>query len=125
MQELFKNSGYILPMSSLNLKDLREKAGLSMRELGRKIGEDHSNIRYWEQTGKIPRSDVLVPMAEVLGVSLEELLGLPKRKNIQPVGGQLGEVFRQVSKLPRRRQQSVIKVVEALVKQNEEELAAK
>ncbi len=112
-------------MSLLNLKDLREKAGLSMRELGRKICEDHSNIRYWEQTGKIPRSDVLVPMAEVLGVSLEELLGLPKRKNIQPVGGQLGEVFRQVSKLPRRRQQSVIKVVEALVKQNEEELAAK
>ena len=91
----------------INLKELREKAGLSMRELGRQVGEDHSNIRYWEQTGKIPRSDVLIPLAKALGISVDELLGQPRKRTPQ-LGGHLGEVFRQVAELPRRRQQNVI-----------------
>jgi transcriptional regulator with XRE-family HTH domain len=41
------------------LRGLREAAGLSLRELARQIGEDHSNIRYWETTGKPPRSELL------------------------------------------------------------------
>jgi len=34
------------------LKALREAAGLSQRELARHIGQDQSNVRYWEQSGK-------------------------------------------------------------------------
>jgi transcriptional regulator with XRE-family HTH domain len=125
MQAFFKNNGYNLPMDTQipNLKELRERAGLSMRQLGKLVGEDHSNIRYWERTGKIPRSDVLIGFSKALGVSVDELLGQPQ-KGIPKLGGHLGEVFRQVAELPRRRQQNVIKVVEALVKQNHEEIEA-
>ena len=98
-----------------HLKQLRENAGLSIRELARRIGEDHSNVRYWETTGKFPRSNVLIPMAKALGVTVEELLGEPKPKRASSQGGKLGEVFNSVSKLPRRQQQKVVEFVEAFV----------
>ena len=97
------------------MKKLRETAGLSLRELARRIGEDHSNVRYWETTGKLPRSNVLMPMAKALGVTVEELLGQPKPKRAITPGGKLGEVFESVSKLPRRQQQKVVEFVEAFV----------
>ena len=111
---------YMLPfmtsnVSTTHLRTLREKAGLSLRELARRIGEDHSNVRYWETTGKQPRSDVLIPMAKALGITIEELLGQPKPRRVTTPGGRLGEVFDSVSKLPRRQQQKVIEFVEAFV----------
>lgn len=119
MQDYFHEKMYAALMTSnvstTHLRELRETAGLSLRELARRIGEDHSNVRYWETTGKQPRSDVLIPMAKALGVTLEELLGQPKPRRVTTPGGRLGEVFDSVSKLPRRQQQKVIEFVEAFV----------
>ena len=98
-----------------HLKTLRETAGLSLRELARRIGEDHSNVRYWEASGHTPRSDVLIPMAKALGVTVEELLGAPKPKRIIGPGGRLGQVFDAASRLPRQQQEKVAEFVEAFV----------
>jgi transcriptional regulator with XRE-family HTH domain len=97
------------------LRELRERAGLSLRELARQIGEDHSNVGFWERSGKIPRSDVLAPMAKALGVTVEELLGEPKPKRVAKPGGKLGQVFESVSRLPRRQQQKVIEMAEGFL----------
>jgi transcriptional regulator with XRE-family HTH domain len=97
------------------LRELRERAGLSLRQLARQIGEDHSNVGFWERSGKIPRSDVLAPMAKALGVTVEELLGEPKPKRIAKPGGKLGQVFESVSRLPRRQQQKVIEMAEGFL----------
>jgi transcriptional regulator with XRE-family HTH domain len=97
------------------LRELRERAGLSLRELARQIGEDHSNVGFWERSGKIPRSDVLAPMAKALGVTVEELLGEPKPKRVAQPGGKLGQVFASVSRLPRRQQQKVIEMAEGFL----------
>lgn len=99
------------------LKKLREAAGLSQRELARRVGQDQSNIRYWENASKPPRSDVLVPLAQELGVTVEELLGEQPKRKTKP-GGKLGQVFEEVSTLPRRQQQKIVEVVEALVAQH-------
>ncbi len=99
------------------LRFFREASGLTMRELARQIGEDHSNIRYWETTGKIPRSDVLTPMAKALGVTVEELLGQAKPSRVTGPGGRARQLFEAVSRLPRRQQQKIVEVVEALVAQ--------
>jgi len=97
------------------LKAFREAAGLSQRELARLIGERQSNVQYWESSGKLPRSDVLLPIATALGVSVEELLGAPKPKRPGPPGGRLGRVFTEVAELPRRQQQKVIEMAEGFV----------
>ena len=79
---------------------LREVAGLSVRELARQIGESPTNVSYWERSGQIPRSDVLLPMAKALGVTVHDLLGEPKPGRVVAPGGRLGQVFEQVSSCP-------------------------
>jgi transcriptional regulator with XRE-family HTH domain len=123
MQELFPESPYLLLMAKGKLRLLREAAGISQRELARQIGEQQSNVRYWETTGKIPRSNVLVPMAKALGVTVEELLGEAKAKRAPAPGGKVRQVFEAVSKLPRRQQQKIVEVVEALVSQHSDKAA--
>jgi transcriptional regulator with XRE-family HTH domain len=104
--------------TATRLKALREAAGLSQRELARQIAQDQSNVRYWEQSGNLPRSDVLLPMSNALGVTVEELLGQPKPRRVVSPGGRLNQVFQRVAKLPRRQQQKIAEVVEALVAQH-------
>lgn len=119
MQALFPSALYAEIMAAKSkLRHLRESAGLSVRELARQIGETHTNVSYWERSGQIPRSDVLAPIAKALGVPVEELLGESKIRRTATPGGKLGQVFEQVSKLPRRQQDKIIEVVQALVAQH-------
>ena len=96
------------------IKQLREAAGLSVRELARQIEVSHSTIIFWEKGDAIPRSEVLVPMAKSLGVSLDVLLGVSKTTN-KPAGGKVGQVFEAVSNLPRRQQAKIVEVVEGML----------
>jgi transcriptional regulator with XRE-family HTH domain len=99
---------------------LRKAAGLSQREFARMIGVHHSNVGFWERSGTTPRSDLLPEIARVLGVGVEEVLGQPAKRRVAAVpGGKLGEVFQEVSKLPRAKQQRIISVVAALVAQEQ------
>ena len=66
------------PISKQDLKKIRLKAGLSLYELGKKLGTHPANLSYWETSGRPPKSDLLVPMAKILGVSVEELLGVKR-----------------------------------------------
>ena len=119
IQALFSDRVYgALMATKSNLRRLREAAGLSVRELARQIGESNTNVSYWERSGQIPRSDVLAPMAKALGVTVEELLGQPRPKRNGAPGGRLGQVFQEVGRLPRRQQDKIIEVVQALVAQH-------
>lgn len=89
-----------------------------MRELARQIGEDHSNVRYWETSGNPPRSDVLPAMAQALGVTVEELLGVPKSRRGTAPSSRTGRAFEAVARLPRRQQKKIVEVVEAFVAQH-------
>lgn len=105
--------------SVIDLAELRESAGLGVRELARQLGIHHTTILKWEAAGKVAKAEYLVPMSQILGVTIEELLGQPKPRRAVAPGGKLGEVFRAVSGLPRRKQQRIVEVVEALVAQKE------
>jgi transcriptional regulator with XRE-family HTH domain len=119
MQAIFARPLYDVSMASAasRLKALREAAGLSQRELARLLGQDQSNIHYWESTGKAPRSDVLVPMAKALGVTVEELLGQPKPSRVTAPGGRARQLFEAVSRMPRRQQDKVLDILEPFVRQ--------
>ena len=101
-----------------HLRSLREAAGLTLRELSRQVGEHPSNVSYWERTGSTPKSDVLVPMSKALGVTVEQLLGEPVARRSTSPAGKARQVFDAVSRLPRRQQQKIVEVVEALVAQH-------
>jgi transcriptional regulator with XRE-family HTH domain len=116
MQALFMSSAYDPYMATKSrLRVLREAAGLSVRELARQIGEQHTNILYWETSGNPPRSNVLVPMAKALGVTVEELLGQPRAKKTVLPGGRLGKVVETIGRMPRRQQDKIVEVIETFV----------
>lgn len=106
------------PDHGKRLKLYREAAGLTQRELAEKIEVTHSNINYWENSSKLPKSNYLLPIAKALNVSVEELLGEPKPSKSKPPGGKLGEVFVAASELPRRKQKKIADVIEALILQD-------
>jgi transcriptional regulator with XRE-family HTH domain len=119
MQALFPAPDYLILMSDKSpLRQLREAAGLSVRELARQIDQQPTNVSYWERTGQLPRSNVLIPMAKALGVTVEQLLGQPAPRRNGVPGGKLGQVFQDVNKLPRRQQEKIVEVVQALVAQH-------
>ena len=86
--------------------------------IARQIDQQPTNVSYWERTGQLPRSNVLIPMAKALGVTVEQLLGQPAPRRNGAPGGKLGQVFQDVNKLPRRQQEKIIDVVQALVAQH-------
>jgi len=118
MQAQFHFTPYTLAMSEVagsRLRVLREASGLSLRELARQIGEQPTNLSYWERNGSLPRADLIVPIAKALGVTVEEILGQDKPRRAAAPGGKVRHVFEQVQKLPRRQQDRIVEVVEALV----------
>jgi transcriptional regulator with XRE-family HTH domain len=101
-----------------HLRSLREAAGLSVRELARQIGQDHSNVRYWEHSGALPRSNVLVPMAAALGVSVEQLLGEEKPKRVLSPAGRMRQLFDRAAKLPRGQQEKIVAILEPFIREH-------
>lgn len=53
--------------------ELREKKGLSQSELGKILGVTNKAVSKWENGGAYPSSELMLPLAKALGVSIEEL----------------------------------------------------
>lgn len=98
-----------------HLTELREKAGLSVRELARQIGTNHPNVLYWEKTGRVAKTEFLLPMAKALGVTVEEVLGEERSRKTIIAGGKMGQLFEQASRLPRSQQQKIADVIEGVL----------
>ena len=62
------------------LLQYRKQAGLSQEELAEKIGVSRQAVSKWERSEASPDTDNLVTLAELYGVSLDEMLGLKTAK---------------------------------------------
>lgn len=58
-----------------NLKALRMKKGMTQEELATRLHIVRQTISKWEKGLSVPDSDLLIRLAEVLEVSVSELLG--------------------------------------------------
>lgn len=67
---------------NLRFKEFREKVGLSQREVGKKLGVSDSAVCLWEreQGGSLPRTSMLLSIAELYGVTVDELLADQKEE---------------------------------------------
>ena len=107
------------------LSAARERAGISQRELADKLGTDQQRVAYWERHATGFRSDsMLAQVAEILGVSADELLGRPvPRRNIAKPSGRARQIFDAVSRLPRRQQEKIFDILQPFVKEHDSDLA--
>lgn len=101
------------------LQVLRKAAGLTQRELATLIGQHHSNVGFWEVSGKMPPAELLPSLAQALGVSVDDLLGITKKKTSVAPAGKARLAFEAVSRLPRKQQEKILDVVNALVAQHQ------
>ncbi len=62
---------------------LRKQKGLTQEELAQKIGLSGQAVSKWENDASMPDVSLLVELSEILGVSLDELLG--KEQNLPKV----------------------------------------
>jgi transcriptional regulator with XRE-family HTH domain len=107
------------PKLGAHLVALRVNAGLSQEELAQRVGVQQQTIAFWEQSDKPPRSDVLVGLAQALGVSVESILSeetVPRRSNGGPKG-KIKKIFEETATLPRRQQEKIAEFVSAYVNQ--------
>ena len=65
------------------LKDLRERAGLSQKQVSEKVGHAKSTIWEWESGTRNPPADAYRPLCEAYGVTLEELLDAAANKPVE------------------------------------------
>jgi transcriptional regulator with XRE-family HTH domain len=94
----------------------REARGLSQAQVAERLGMSQNAYACWERKPVALRPDQVEQLAEILGVPVDALFngnGGPDRK-----GGPIGKahrVFDEVSRLPRKRQQRILSVVEDML----------
>ncbi|MBU1044738.1 MAG: helix-turn-helix domain-containing protein [Candidatus Omnitrophica bacterium] len=62
------------------LAQIRKAKGVTQAELGNKIGVSQRVIAYYEKETTYPATHLLIPIAKVLKVSVDELLGIKQIK---------------------------------------------
>lgn len=53
--------------------ELREKKGLSQKQLGEKLGVTNKAVSRWENGSAYPSTELMLPLAKELGVTIEDL----------------------------------------------------
>jgi len=101
----------------MRLHTAREAAGFTQAQVAQKLGITQTAYALWERREMSLRPEQIEAVAKILNVTIEHLFGIESQKlNGGPVG-KVRQTFAEVSKLPRRQQQHIVKVVSALVAQ--------
>jgi transcriptional regulator with XRE-family HTH domain len=83
-----ENTLLITKRIAKNLTALRKRAGLTQAEVAEKINYSDKSVSKWESAGGVPDVFILMQLAKLYGVSLDELLGekLPEPKKESRTG---------------------------------------
>jgi transcriptional regulator with XRE-family HTH domain len=99
------------------LVSLRKARGLTQVQLAEALGTTQRVISYYETDAELPPSTAIIPLARVLGVSTDELLGLRPAQtngNNSPQKQRLWKRFQKMEVLPTKDQRAVIRLINSL-----------
>lgn len=96
----------------INLKTLRKQKGFSQEELATRLHVVRQTISKWEKNLSVPDADTLIRLAEILEVSVSELLGTKiENENVaSDVAEQLSRINEQLA-IKNRRSRRIWKIV--------------
>jgi transcriptional regulator with XRE-family HTH domain len=98
------------------LARLRKARGFTQTELGQIVGLSQRMMTHYERQTSWPPGNLLPRLADALGVSLDELVGLrPTKDAPTPRRSRLWRKLREIEKLPRRDQQALLRTIEAFL----------
>ena len=95
-----------------NLKTLRKQKGFSQEELATRLHVVRQTISKWEKNLSVPDADLLIRLAEILEVSVSELLGakIENENTASDVAEQLSRINEQLA-IKNRRSRRIWKIV--------------
>ena len=95
-----------------SIRYLRERRHLTQRELAERLNVSDKTISKWEKNLSVPDADTLIRLAEILEVSVSELLGTKiENENVaSDVAEQLSRINEQLA-IKNRRSRRIWKIV--------------
>ena len=95
-----------------NLKTLRKQKGFSQEELATRLHVVRQTISKWEKNLSVPDADTLIRLAEILEVSVSELLRakIENKNTASDVAEQLSRINEQLA-IKNRRSRRIWKIV--------------
>jgi transcriptional regulator with XRE-family HTH domain len=100
------------------LKELRKTKGLTQVSLSQLSGISRRAIAHYETQVIKPPVDKLNTLADVLGVSVDELLGKAKSKKTKVVPFKIMKYSRVIEQLPPKDQNEIFQHVKSLARKN-------
>ncbi len=106
-----------MPGFAERITTLRKQRGLTQARIAELLGMATRSYNRWERGGHLPSLEMLVKAADILQVSLDELVGRkdatgdPAIKNTE-----LHQLVQEVDQLPDREQQAVIVMLDGLLR---------
>lgn len=91
-------------MLSKNLKIFRKRKGLTQENVAEALNVVRQTISKWEKGISVPDADMLIKLAEILDVSVSELIGsdVADEKNEDMIAVELARVVEQLVSRNRR-----------------------
>jgi len=102
------------------LRELREQRGLTQVRLAELQGMAPRRYNRWERGGNTPHLEMLIRIADILQVSLDELVGRSE-PHAEPAirNHELHQLVQQLDQLPDEDQLALIRVMDGLVKRTQ------
>ncbi len=83
----------------IKLKQLRLKSGMSYRDVEVRTGVSEKQMRYYEQDTRKPTCEKVMVFAELFGVTVEELVGVPEHRLAERYNHERTWLCEQIKKL--------------------------
>ena len=97
------------------LAALRQAAGLSQVEVGKALGIPQRTVSFYEREAEAIPSNLVPALADILGVSVGEVLGVEDGARRRGPKSKLERQLERVKELPRGEQQYVSKFLEQVL----------
>ncbi len=98
------------------LVKLRKDAGYTQTELANELDVTQRMISYYEGHSEYPPSALLPKLAQVLGVTTDELLGIKPIKKTKKPDTRLQRRFQQIEKLPTKDKRQLTQIIDTFIK---------
>jgi transcriptional regulator with XRE-family HTH domain len=97
------------------LAELRKTKGLTQTELGSKIGLSKRMVAYYEGEPNKHPAHLLVPIAQALKISLDELLGVKEASLTDAENAKLWRRLKRIEQLPVKDRRMLLDFLDALL----------
>lgn len=101
----------------LRIAERRKAQGMTQTQLAEHLGIAQQTMAHYEGGTLRIAVALLSPLSTVLGMSLEELVGVPAKPGKRGPAPKLQQQLEQVSRLPRSKQQFVMQMLDTVLQQ--------